>query len=65
MDQIMKELPGKAVSELMKRAGELWREVDPNTKSHFDQIAAQDKIRYQNEMNQYKGQSANSGKKRV
>ena len=46
MDEIMKELPGKAVSELMKRAGEMWREVDANTKSHFDQMAAQDRTRY-------------------
>jgi hypothetical protein len=65
MDEIMKELPGKAVSELMKRAGEMWRVVDPNTKSHFDQMAAQDKTRYYNEMNQYKGSATNSGKKRI
>jgi hypothetical protein len=45
--QIMQELPGKAVSELMKRAGEMWRSVDPNTKSKFDQMAAQDRARYE------------------
>ena len=46
MDEIMKELPGKAVSELMKRAGEMWRGADSNTKSQFDQLAAQDRTRY-------------------
>mmetsp|Transcript_16970 Transcript_16970/g.43330 ORF Transcript_16970/g.43330 Transcript_16970/m.43330 type:complete len:188 (+) Transcript_16970:82-645(+) len=49
---IVKEhgLAGKKGSEVSKKAGELWKAIDPATKKKYDDLAAKDKARYEEEV---------------
>ena len=44
-------LQGKRGSEISKKAGEMWRNVDPAEKTKYEEKAAADKIRYTEEIN--------------
>lgn len=64
-EQIKKENPGIKVTEIAKKGGEMWREL--KDKSIWEEKAAKDKERYNNEMKNYKpsaGGDSSGGKKR-
>lgn len=63
-EQIKKENPGIKVTEIAKKGGEMWREM--KDKSIWEEKAAKDKERYNNEMKNYKpsGEAASGSKKR-
>lgn len=50
MAQLRQEYPGQAVDTLMKRAGELWATADEATKTKFQDMAKQDRARYDQEV---------------
>ena len=43
-------LEGKRGSEVSKKAGELWKAIDAATKKKYDDLAAKDKARYEEEV---------------
>ncbi|XP_004520241.1 FACT complex subunit Ssrp1 [Ceratitis capitata] len=51
-DQIRKDNPGLKITEVAKKGGEMWKEL--NDKSKWEDLAAKDKQRYQDEMKDYK-----------
>ncbi|XP_053964664.1 FACT complex subunit Ssrp1 [Anastrepha ludens] len=51
-EQIKKDNPGIKVTEIAKKAGEMWKEL--KDKSKWDELAAKDRQRYQDEMKDYK-----------
>ncbi|XP_036333472.1 FACT complex subunit Ssrp1 [Rhagoletis pomonella] len=51
-EQIKKDNPGIKVTEIAKKAGEMWKEM--KDKSKWEELAAKDKQRYQDEMKDYK-----------
>lgn len=57
-DQIKRENPGISVTDLAKKAGEMWKEL--KDKSKWEEKAAKDKQRYLDQMKSYKP-SADSG----
>ncbi|KAI9582991.1 FACT complex subunit Ssrp1 [Glossina fuscipes] len=57
-DQIKRENPGISVTDLAKKAGEMWKEL--KDKSKWEEKAAKDKQRYLDQMKTYKP-SADSG----
>ncbi|XP_067633597.1 FACT complex subunit Ssrp1 isoform X2 [Eurosta solidaginis] len=69
-EQIKKDNPGIKVTEIAKKGGEMWKEM--KDKSKWDELAAKDKQRYQDEMKDYKpsaseesgGKSSGAAKKR-
>ncbi|KAH8394742.1 hypothetical protein KR222_003898 [Zaprionus bogoriensis] len=59
-EQIKRENPGIKVTEIAKMGGEMWKEL--KDKSKWEEAAAKDKQRYQDEMRNYKpGAGAGSG----
>lgn len=65
-DQIRKDNPGLKITDISKKAGEMWREM--KDKSIWEEKAAKDKERYANEMKNYKpgnsGSTDDSGSKK-
>lgn len=63
-DEIKRDNPGLKVTEIAKKAGEIWREL--KDKSEWEEKAAKDKERYTNEMKNYKpsGGAEESGSKK-
>lgn len=59
-EQIKKDNPGIAVTEIAKKGGEMWREL--KDKSVWEERAAKDRERYTSEMKSYK--PSDSGAKR-
>lgn len=55
-EQIKRENPNITVTEIAKKGGEMWREL--KDKSVWEEKAAKDKERYQNEMKNYKPSSS-------
>lgn len=53
--RILQEYPGIKFVELGRVLGERWRALPPHQKKRYDDLAAQDKIRFQMEMQQYSG----------
>jgi hypothetical protein len=51
--QIMKEYPGIKFVELGTIMGERWRALAPDEKKKYEDMAAEDKIRFNNEMQKY------------
>ncbi|EDV35474.1 uncharacterized protein Dana_GF12460 [Drosophila ananassae] len=51
-EKIKKENPGIKVTEIAKKGGEMWKEL--KDKSKWEEAAAKDKLRYQEEMRNYK-----------
>ena len=51
--KIMQEFPGIKFVELGRILGERWRALTPPEKKRYEDMAAQDKIRFQTEMQQY------------
>lgn len=51
--QILQEYPGIKFVELGKVLGERWRALTPDQKKKFEKMAAEDKVRFQLEMQQY------------
>lgn len=51
-EQIKKDNPGIKVTEIAKKAGEMWKVLKDKTK--WEELAAKDKQRYHDEMKDYK-----------
>lgn len=51
-EQIRKDNPGLKITEVAKKGGEMWKEL--KDKSKWEDLAAKDKQRYQDEMKDYK-----------
>ena len=56
--QVLKEYPGIRFVELGKVLGERWRALTPDQKKKFENMAADDKVRFQMEMQQYTANQA-------
>jgi hypothetical protein len=56
--QVLKEYPGIRFVELGKVLGERWRSLTPEQKKKFENMAAEDKVRFQMEMQQYTANQA-------
>ena len=54
----MTEFPGIKFVELGKVLGERWRALTPTDKKGFEEMAGQDKVRFQLEMQQYTANQA-------
>eukprot|EP00978_Attheya_sp_CCMP212_P009707 scaffold23104_cov56-Attheya_sp.AAC.4 len=52
--RVMAEFPSIKFVEMGTVLGDRWRALTPEQKGHFEMLAAQDKIRFQKEMEQYK-----------
>lgn len=63
-EKIKKDHPGSSVTDIAKRAGELWKEI--TDKKEWEEKAAKDKERYQKEMENYKApaEGSSGGEKR-
>ncbi|XP_044734685.1 FACT complex subunit Ssrp1 [Chrysoperla carnea] len=58
-EKIKSEHPGLKVTEIAKKAGELWKTVD---KSEWEEKVKEDKIRYQKQMEEYLAKGGGEGK---
>jgi high mobility group protein B2 len=56
--KVLQEYPGIKFVELGKVLGERWRALTPLQKKHYEGIAAEDKVRFQMEMQQYTANQA-------
>lgn len=54
--KVLAEFPGIKFVELGKVMGERWRALTPDEKKRFEDMAAEDKVRFQVEMQQYANQ---------
>lgn len=50
---IMKEIPGVKFVEMGRALGERWRSLHPDEKKQYEDMAAEDKRRFQTELRQY------------
>lgn len=53
LDQVQKAHPDYKMTEVMTALGAEWRGLDARTKRPYEELAAKDKIRYNNEMAKY------------
>lgn len=56
--KVMQEYPGIKFVELGKVLGERWRALTPQQKKRYEDMAAEDKVRFQMEMQQYTANQA-------
>ena len=56
--KVLTEYPGIKFVELGKVMGERWRALTPEAKKKYEEMAAQDKLRFQMEMSQYSANQA-------
>lgn len=56
--KVLQEYPGIKFVELGKVLGERWRALTPEEKKRYEEIAAEDKVRFQLEMQQYTANQA-------
>eukprot|EP00980_Cylindrotheca_fusiformis_P022844 scaffold9841_cov102-Cylindrotheca_fusiformis.AAC.1 len=56
--KVLSEYPGIKFVELGKVLGERWRALSPDEKKQYEQLAAEDKVRFQMEMQQYTANQA-------
>lgn len=56
--KVLQEFPGIKFVELGKVLGERWRALTPEEKKRYEDMAAEDKVRFQIEMQQYTAQQA-------
>ncbi|KAG7366751.1 high mobility group box domain containing protein [Nitzschia inconspicua] len=56
--KVLAEYPGIKFVELGKVLGERWRALTPDQKKRFEDIASQDKVRFQMEMQEYTARQA-------
>ena len=56
--QVKSENPGIAFTDVARVMGEKWKNIDPEEKKEFEEQAAKDKIRYQQQMADYKANKA-------
>eukprot|EP00550_Attheya_septentrionalis_P012115 CAMPEP_0198303606 /NCGR_PEP_ID=MMETSP1449-20131203/56973_1 /TAXON_ID=420275 /ORGANISM="Attheya septentrionalis, Strain CCMP2084" /LENGTH=341 /DNA_ID=CAMNT_0044006101 /DNA_START=449 /DNA_END=1474 /DNA_ORIENTATION=- len=56
--QVMREFPGVKFVEMGRILGERWRALEPHEKKRFEEMAAEDKVRFQMEMQQYAANQA-------
>jgi hypothetical protein len=56
--QVMKEFPGIKFVEMGRILGERWRALTPEAKKRYEGMAAEDKVRFQMEMQQYTANQA-------
>lgn len=61
-DQIRKENPNMKITDISKKAGEMWREM--KDKSVWEEKAVKDRERYTNEMKNYKPSGDDSSSKK-
>jgi len=59
--RINEEFPGIKFVELGKLLGERWRSLSPAQKKQYEEMAAEDKVRFQIEMQQYTANQAATG----
>jgi hypothetical protein len=56
--KVLHEFPGIKFVELGKVLGERWRALTPEEKKRYEEIAAEDKVRFQMDMQQYTSNQA-------
>jgi len=56
--KVLQEFPGIKFVELGRVLGERWRALQPEEKKRYDEMAAEDKVRFQVEMQQYNANHA-------
>ena len=56
--QVKQENPGIAFTDVAKALGEKWKNVTADEKKEFEEMAAKDKSRYEQEMAAYKATKA-------
>jgi len=56
--QVLKEFPGIKFVEMGRILGERWRALTPEAKKRYEAMAAEDKVRFQIEMQQYTANQA-------
>merc|ERR1712227_859509 len=52
-EKLKLENPEMAITEVGKEAGRRWKEMTPSTRSKYDRMAADDKLRYEREKAEY------------
>ena len=56
--QVKQENPGIEFKDMGKALGEMWKNVTADEKKEFEEMAAKDKIRYEQEMAAYRAAKA-------
>lgn len=59
--QVMREFPGIKFVEMGRILGERWRALTPHEKKRYEDMASEDKARFQREMQQYTAHQAAGG----
>ncbi|KAL3141436.1 hypothetical protein ABBQ32_005004 [Trebouxia sp. C0010 RCD-2024] len=57
-EKVKSENPGIAFTDVARVLGEKWKNIDPGEKAEFEEQAAKDKLRYQQQMADYKAKKA-------
>jgi len=52
--QVREKYPNSKITDIGKRLSELWKEIDPDEKKKYEEMAARDKERYAKAMKDYK-----------
>ncbi|CAL4086508.1 unnamed protein product [Meganyctiphanes norvegica] len=52
--KVISELPGANFADIAKEMASRWKTLDPNTKKHYQDLASNDQIRYQEEVQNIK-----------
>jgi len=52
-ERIKKANPELKQTDLLKKTGEEWKNIDPKEKTKFEKLAAEDKVRYEKEKKEY------------
>ncbi|KPM08770.1 hypothetical protein NH340_JMT00735 [Sarcoptes scabiei] len=58
-EQIKKQLPGASLTEITKKAGDLWKDVSKEEKSKYEEMYAKAKKQYEKELSEYKASGGN------
>nr|XP_027194676.1 FACT complex subunit SSRP1-like [Dermatophagoides pteronyssinus] len=59
-ERIKKDNPGLSLTEISKKAGDLWKEMTKEEKTKYDELAARAKKQYEKEMLEYKASGGKS-----
>ncbi|KAF7489018.1 FACT complex subunit SSRP1 [Sarcoptes scabiei] len=58
-EQIKKQLPGASLTEITKKAGDLWKDLSKEEKSKYEEMYAKAKKQYEKELSEYKASGGN------
>ncbi|KND01708.1 FACT complex subunit POB3 [Spizellomyces punctatus DAOM BR117] len=61
--EVMDENPGLSITEASKKLGELWKSITPDEKKKYDNLASEDKERYERERKVYEAGGGGSSSK--